>query len=144
MICEHKVKHTRDALNCSALLVGYTGLIRHHVPCTFSITHLGGACFWLLLYVHLSITRLVGFPQLQHIWKTVLARFLVVPIIPSCILAFSLIWRPRNGVSGMSPHTNLFSGQSMIDPDSTFLYPTGWPVRNITHLIFKCKTPNKG
>jgi hypothetical protein len=36
-----------------------------------------------------------------------------------------------------------FSGQSIIDPGSTFLYPTCCQVRNI-HLIFRCKqAPNQ-
>jgi hypothetical protein len=103
-----------------------------------------GTLFWFLLYIHLSITRLVGFCQLTHIKKAFLASFVVVSIIFSYILAFSLIWRLINGVVGtVPPLTRFFPGQSMIDPGSTFLYPTCCPVWN-TYLIFRCKTaPNQ-
>jgi hypothetical protein len=37
-----------------------------------------------MLYIHLSMATLVGFSQLQHIWKAVLAKFPVASIIPSC------------------------------------------------------------
>jgi hypothetical protein len=78
--------------------------------------------------------------------KAFLASFVLVSIILSHILAFSLIWKPRKGVFGtLPPLTRFFSGQSMIDPGSTFLYPTCCPVRNIylikktkQHVLFSC------
>jgi hypothetical protein len=76
-----------------------------------------------LLYIHLITTRPVGFCQLTHIWKAFLSSFVVASIILSYILAFSLIWRPRKRVVGTLPPLNrFFSGQSMIDPGSTFLF----------------------
>lgn len=56
------------------------------------------AYVWLFSHIHISVTRLVEFSQLPHIWKVYLASFPVVLITNALIVALSLIWRLENGV----------------------------------------------
>jgi hypothetical protein len=59
------------------------------VPYTFATTQMGSN--WFLLYIHLSITRLVRFCKL----RAFLASFVVVSINLAHVLALSVVWRPQ-------------------------------------------------